>query len=75
MTNKGGVTQITLNIPDSELDFFMRLKSKFNYTTSEESYVLTSEMKENLDERLEEDTDTYISSEKLSEEISKKYGV
>lgn len=45
------MTQITLNIPDSELSFFMKLIEKFNYETVINEFSLTEEMKNLLDER------------------------
>ena len=45
------MTQITLNIPDNELSFFMKLIEKFNYETVVNDFSLTEEMKNLLDER------------------------
>ena len=45
------MTQITLNIPDSELSFFMKLIEKFNYETVINEFSVTEEMKNLLDER------------------------
>jgi len=45
------MTQITLNIPDSELSFFMKLIEKFNYETVINEFSMTEEMKNLLDER------------------------
>ncbi|WP_310558147.1 hypothetical protein [Flavobacterium sp.] len=45
------MTQITLNIPDSELSFFMKLIEKFNYETVINEFSVTEEMKSILDER------------------------
>lgn len=45
------MTQITLNIPDSELSFFMKLIEKFNYETVINEFSVTKEMKNVLDER------------------------
>jgi hypothetical protein len=45
------MTQITLNIPDSELSFFMKLIEKFNYETVINDYSISTEMKNLLDER------------------------
>ena len=45
------MTQITLNIPDNELSFFMKLIEKFNYETIVNEFSLTEEMKNLLDER------------------------
>ncbi|WP_269242569.1 hypothetical protein [Flavobacterium limnophilum] len=45
------MTQITLNIPDNELSFFMKLIEKFNYETVINEFSVTDEMKNLLDER------------------------
>ncbi|MFI0491303.1 hypothetical protein [Flavobacterium sp.] len=45
------MTQITLNIPDNELTFFMKLIEKFNYETVVNEFSITQEMKDLLDER------------------------
>jgi hypothetical protein len=45
------MTQITLNIPDNELSFFMKLIEKFNYETVVNEFSVTEEMKSVLDER------------------------
>ncbi len=45
------MTQITLNIPDCELSFFMKLIEKFNYETVINEFSVTEEMKNLLDER------------------------
>ena len=45
------MTQITLNIPDNELSFFMKLIEKFNYETVINDFSVTEEMKNLLDER------------------------
>lgn len=45
------MTQITLNIPDNELGFFMKLIEKFNYETVINEFSVTEEMKNLLDER------------------------
>ncbi|MFH6992541.1 hypothetical protein [Flavobacterium sp. FlaQc-48] len=39
------MTQITLNIPDNELSFFMQLIEKFNYETVINEFSVTEEMK------------------------------
>lgn len=43
--------QITLNIPDNELNFFMKLIEKFNYETVVNDMSISQEMKSVLDER------------------------
>ncbi len=45
------MTQITLNIPDEELTFFMKLIEKFNYETVINDFSVSDEMKNLLDER------------------------
>jgi hypothetical protein len=45
------MTQITLNIPDNELSFFMKLIEKFNYETVVNEFSVTEEVKNLLDER------------------------
>ena len=45
------MTQITLNIPDNELGFFMKLIEKFNYELLINDFSLNEEMKNLLDER------------------------
>ena len=55
------MTQITLNIPDSELSFFMKLIEKFNYETVINEFSVTEEVKNILDERrLTSKTDNFI---------------
>ena len=46
------MTKITLNIPDNELTFFMKLIEKFNYETVVNDVSVTEEMKVVLDEKL-----------------------
>lgn len=45
------MTKVTLNIPDNELGFFMKLIEKFNYETVENEFSISEEMKNILDER------------------------
>ncbi|MEC4005705.1 hypothetical protein OX283_013625 [Flavobacterium sp. SUN052] len=45
------MTQVTLNIPDNEFNFFMKLIEKFNYTTEINQFELSQDMKDVLDER------------------------
>ncbi|MFZ4672533.1 MAG: hypothetical protein ACOYLT_11020 [Flavobacterium sp.] len=45
------MTQITLNIPDDELGFFMKLIEKFNYESLINDFSMNQEMKDLLDER------------------------
>jgi len=43
--------QITLNIPENELSFFLKLIEKFNYETVVNDMSITQQMKDVLDER------------------------
>ena len=45
------MTQITLNIPDNELNFFMKLIEKFNYEYKIDNFLLSDEATNLLDER------------------------
>ena len=55
------MTQITLNIPDNELSFFMKLIEKFNYETVINEFSINQEMMDLLDERrATTKTDAYI---------------
>ena len=55
------MTQITLNIPDNELSFFMKLIEKFNYETVINEFSINQEMMNLLDERrATTKTDAYI---------------
>lgn len=45
------MTRVTLNIPDNEFNFFMKLIEKFNYTTEIKEFEFSQEMKDVLDER------------------------
>ena len=47
------MTQITLNIPDDELGFFMKLIEKFNYESLVNDFSMNEEMKDLLDKRKE----------------------
>ena len=45
------MTQVTLNIPDQDLNFFMQLIEKFNYDTTISDFEMTSEIKNILDKK------------------------
>ena len=45
------MTRVTLNIPDNEFNFFMKLIEKFNYTTEIKDFEFSQEMKGILDQR------------------------
>ena len=64
------MTQITLNIPDDELGFFMKLIEKFNYEPLVTDFSLTQEMKDLLDERrLTSNNEDYVSWEEVKKQI------
>ena len=69
------MTQIVLNVPDNELDFFMKLIRKFNYKTVNEDFSLTSDMKNILDERLQENTSTYVPAKEALNKIRSQNGL
>ncbi|MFC4741003.1 hypothetical protein ACFO3U_13450 [Flavobacterium ponti] len=65
--------QITLNIPDSELSFFMKLIEKFNYETVVNDISITQQMKDVLDERKETSKkEDFIPWEEVKKKISFK---
>lgn len=67
------MTQITLNIPDNELSFFMKLIEKFNYETSINDFSVTQEMKDLLDERRKTSkNDEFIPWEEVKKQIQFK---
>jgi hypothetical protein len=45
------MTRVTLNIPDDEFNFFMKLIEKFNYATEIKEFEFSQEMKDLLDDR------------------------
>ncbi len=69
------MTQITLNIPDSELDFFLKLAKKFNYSISENHFELTNEHFEILDKSAATPIEDCISAEDLKIKLKNKYAL
>jgi hypothetical protein len=64
------MTQITLNIPDDELGFFMKLIEKFNYEPIVTDFSMNQEMKDLLDERrATSNTEDYVSWEEVKNQI------
>lgn len=64
------MTQITLNIPDNELGFFMKLIEKFNYEPLINAFSVNQEMKDLLDERrLTSNNDDYVAWEEVKIEL------
>ena len=68
--------QVTLNIPDSEFDFFMKLIQKFNYKTSETAdFVIPEEVQKFVTARRKTaKVSDYLTREQSTEKIKKKYG-
>lgn len=65
--------QITLNIPDNELSFFMKLIEKFNYETVVSDMSITQQMKDILDERRKtSQKEDFIPWEEVKNKISFK---
>ena len=62
------MTQITLNIPDNELNFFMKLIEKFNYVSEINEFEFSQQMKDVLDNR----RSTSVSEEFIPWEEAKK---
>ena len=55
------MTQVTLNIPDQDLSFFLQLIERFNYDTTISDFEITSEIKNLLDTRRKNSNeDNYI---------------
>lgn len=74
------MTQVILNIPDIELDFFMTLVKKFNYqlvndNASNTDFALSSEQIELLDKRSKTPIQDCISESDSINQIKKKYGI
>lgn len=64
------MTQITLNIPDNELGFFMKLIEKFNYEPLINDFSINQEMKNILDERrATSSNEDYVSWEEVKKQI------
>jgi hypothetical protein len=64
------MTQITLNIPDNELSFFLKLVEKFNYDPSINEFSINQEMKDLLDERLlPSSNEDYLAWEEVKTQI------
>lgn len=64
------MTQITLNIPDNELGFFMKLIEKFNYEPLINDFSVNQEMKNLLEERrLTSNNDDYVVWEEVKKQI------
>lgn len=74
------MTQLTLNIPDKELDFFIKLVEKFNYklvsgNKTDTNFILSDKQLEILDKRSKTPIDKCISAKDSIKQIKKKYGI
>jgi hypothetical protein len=64
------MTQITLNIPDDELGFFMKLIEKFNYESTVIDFSINQEMKDLLDDRRStSNNEEYVSWEEVKKQL------
>ena len=64
------MTQVTLNIPDNEFNFFMKLIEKFNYVTEINEFEFSQHMKDVLDERRNTSvSDDFIPWEEVKKQI------
>ncbi|WP_341227937.1 hypothetical protein [uncultured Arcticibacterium sp.] len=71
------MTQLLVEVPEGELDFFNSLIEKFKYNSRvlEDEGEFSPELKALLDERLEEDETKYVSFRESHLELKKKYGI
>ncbi len=69
------MTQITLNIPDNEIDFFLKLIKKFNYSFCENDFELTKEHIEILDKSANTANEDCISIDQLQIHLKNKYAL
>jgi len=64
------MTQITLNIPDNELGFFLKLIEKFNYEPLINDFSVNQEMKDLLDDRRStSEKEDYLAWEEIKKQI------
>lgn len=64
------MTQITLNIPDNELGFFLKLIEKFNYEPLINDFSVNQEMKDLLDDRrCTSEKEDYLAWEEVKKQI------
>jgi phage pi2 protein 07 len=64
------MTQITLNIPDNELGFFLKLIEKFNYEPLINDFSVNQDMKDLLDERRNSsEKEDYLAWEEVKKQI------
>jgi hypothetical protein len=64
------MTQITLNIPDNELGFFLKLIENFNYEPLINEFSVNQEMKDLLDNRRStSEKEDYLAWEEVKKQI------
>lgn len=64
------MTQITLNIPDNELGFFLKLIENFNYEPLINEFSVNQEMKDLLDNRRStSEKEDYLDWEEVKKQI------
>ncbi len=64
------MTQITLNIPDNELGFFLKLIENFNYELLINEFSVNQEMKDLLDNRRStSEKEDYLAWEEVKKQI------
>jgi hypothetical protein len=66
------MTQIILNIPENEVDFFMKLIDKFKYESTITDFSITPEMKNILDERRKTPKENFIPWEEAKKQLEFK---
>lgn len=69
------MTQITLNIPDNEIDFFLKLMKKFNYSVSENDFELSTKQIDILDKSSLMGDDDCITVNQLQIRMKDKYAI
>lgn len=74
------MTQVILNIPDKELDFFMTLVQKFKYqlvadNVSNDGFELSKQQMALLDKRSKTPIDSCISATDSLKQLKKKHGL
>ena len=68
------MSNITLNVPDEELGFFLLMVQKLNYTVSELDFYLSEEHIRLLDHSSQTPNHECISLEDFNQKMKAKYG-
>ena len=69
------MTQITLNIPDNEIEFFLKFARKYNYSISETDFELSLEQMAILDKSTATPIEDCISAEDLKVSLKNKHAL